>query len=60
MPFTFNKDWNVVALNEVAPTPITPTVKQAPIAAKVKRVAYPEVPEVYYNSRLDPKNFLEG
>jgi hypothetical protein len=21
---------------------------------------YPEVPEVYHNARLDPKNFLEG
>jgi hypothetical protein len=32
----------------------------SPLGTPREPSSYPEVPEVYYNARLDPKNFLKG
>jgi hypothetical protein len=32
----------------------------SPLETPYEPSSYPEVPEVYYNARLDPKNFLKG
>jgi hypothetical protein len=40
--------------------PRTPYPDGTPLSTPREATSYPEVPEVYYNARLDPKNFLEG
>jgi hypothetical protein len=45
----------------------TPYPSSSPVSSPLtspietpRESVYPEVPEMYYNARLDPKNFLEG
>jgi hypothetical protein len=73
MPFTLNKVIDAVRPGSSRRSSTSSVRRQSksssspssssPLASPVptpRESTYAEVPEIYYNARLDPKNFLEG